>query len=166
MSLVRGASALPAERDLSRAARQYIIAGEHSGGGLLNRCRVKSSTGGSNPPLSAIESASMWLSTAEPRKARQARAFSSQVLPQVSWAINMRNVFATRGGNSVRLRALISSCPAFGTDSNSLRAGISFRACSSSEIEPKPSRAPCMKSVGVLKSGKCFVRSSVGRCGG
>ena len=26
------------------------------GGGLLNRCRVKSSTGGSNPPLSAIES--------------------------------------------------------------------------------------------------------------
>ena len=25
------------------------------GGGLLNRCRVKSSTGGSNPPLSAID---------------------------------------------------------------------------------------------------------------
>jgi hypothetical protein len=24
------------------------------GGGLLNRCRTKSSTGGSNPPLSAI----------------------------------------------------------------------------------------------------------------
>ena len=24
------------------------------GGGLLNRCRVKSSTGGSNPPLSTI----------------------------------------------------------------------------------------------------------------
>jgi hypothetical protein len=28
------------------------------GGGLLNRCRVKSSTGGSNPPLSAIQSTS------------------------------------------------------------------------------------------------------------
>jgi hypothetical protein len=29
------------------------------GGGLLNRCRVKSSTGGSNPPLSASESFSV-----------------------------------------------------------------------------------------------------------
>ena len=28
------------------------------GGGLLNRCRTKSSTGGSNPPLSAIKSKS------------------------------------------------------------------------------------------------------------
>jgi hypothetical protein len=29
------------------------------GGGLLNRCRVKSSTGGSNPPLSAIDLAKL-----------------------------------------------------------------------------------------------------------
>ncbi len=32
------------------------------GGGLLNRCRVKSSTGGSNPPLSASESFSFIIS--------------------------------------------------------------------------------------------------------
>ncbi len=33
------------------------------GGGLLNRCRVKSSTGGSNPPLSASESFALIISS-------------------------------------------------------------------------------------------------------
>src|SRR5271168_5235757 len=52
-------------RQCTRPKREtsYILAEDSrrdgrvaEGGGLLNRCRVKSSTGGSNPPLSASES--------------------------------------------------------------------------------------------------------------
>ena len=58
-------------RQCTRPKREtsYILAEDSrrdgrvaEGGGLLNRCRVKSSTGGSNPPLSASESFSFIIS--------------------------------------------------------------------------------------------------------
>src|ERR1700735_5299938 len=49
------------------------------GGGLLNRCRTKSSTGGSNPPLSAIPFRLSFSRGRRSQKARQSGLFDVPV---------------------------------------------------------------------------------------
>jgi hypothetical protein len=63
------------------------------GGGLLNRCTVKSCTGGSNPPLSAIQSA--------------LRAFS---LHNAQKCVNSGQVRGSRSLNMNRRLSLPASC--------------------------------------------------------
>jgi len=63
-------------------------------------------------------------------------------------------------------RFVTSSCPAPATGSNLVRAWMSFKAATTSSMEPKPFRVPCTNIAGVWRRGKCSVRNSLGRCGG
>ena len=74
---VRRSTKLRLFKGLEKTLRSYILAEDSrrdgrvaEGGGLLNRYRVKSSIGGSNPPLSASESVSPRLGAFLPRNPR------------------------------------------------------------------------------------------------
>lgn len=81
-------------------------------------------------------------------------------------ATNLQNAVTTAVVMSATVLTDTNSCPAPWTATSSVVAGMSFNAAVSSSIEPNPSRRPCTKSAGVLRFGKCSVRSCSGFLGG